>query len=122
MVSKTVGSMLVWIAALMGCTGERQIDAQTYRCAAPPPDLAACTQDVDCAIVATGCYCGAQPVVGVAAVYVAAAGSCERAAATTCALGCAVSAMRQTQDGKTVAENAPINVRCDGGACKTSAP
>lgn len=98
-----------------------------YSCQAPPADLTACSKDADCATVAVGCYCGAQPVNGVAHKYANTAQGCEDTAATTCALGCASGPGMLTQDGKTVEANAVIGFHCDHtsgatGTCKSYVP
>src|SRR5207244_4501074 len=55
-------------------------DSVSYSCASPPANLAECTQDADCMTVEIWCYCGAQPVNGIARKYVATAQGCEQAA------------------------------------------
>ena len=98
-----------------------------YSCKAPPADLATCSIDADCATVTIGCYCGAQPVNGVAQRYAATAQSCEDTAASTCALGCSNELALLAQDGNKTNIGAPIAVRCDHtsgatGTCKSYVP
>jgi hypothetical protein len=85
----------------------------SYVCASPPADIAGCSADADCATVALGCYCGAQPVNGVARKYVATARGCEDNAASTCVRGCATQAKIVTQDGSTVDPGTLIGSFCD---------
>ena len=85
----------------------------SYVCASPPADVAGCSADTDCATVAIGCYCGAQPVNGVARKYAATARGCEDNAASTCARGCATEAKVVTQDGTTVDPGTLIGSFCD---------
>jgi hypothetical protein len=98
----------------------------SYACASPPADLASCSVDADCGTVAIGCYCGAQPVNGVARKYAATAGSCEETAANTCALGCATQPKLVAQDGKMVNAGTVLGAHCDhSGAtavCKSYLP
>jgi hypothetical protein len=85
---------------------------QTYGAAAK-----ACVATDDCTMVAIGCYCGSQPVVGVAKASAAAAKACEAAAAQSCALGCAVMDDTVAEDGKSPGDGGTIVARCDEGAC-----
>lgn len=98
----------------------------SYVCASPPTDLAACASDADCTTVAIGCYCGAQPVNGVARKYAVTARGCEDTAANTCALGCATQAKVVTQDGTTVELGTLIGAFCDHASatpvCKSRVP
>jgi hypothetical protein len=78
----------------------------------------------DCGMVAGGCYCGQQPVYGVAKRYLAAEDACEATAANNCALGCANAFGQRAQDGNSNLDGGTIAVRCaavDGGAlaCQT---
>jgi len=97
-----------------------------YSCKAPPTNLAACATDADCATVELGCYCGPQPVHGVAVKYAQSAQSCEDAAGSACALGCLNELALQTQDGKKAALGTPVSVRCDrsvaSGTCTSYLP
>lgn len=93
-----------------------------YSCAAPPSDLAACQSVADCATVASGCYCGSQPVTGVAQRYADTAQACEATAASTCARGCAVDGNRQAQDGRTAGDGVTIAVQCASGLCRSYVP
>lgn len=110
---------------LWGCSCTSGIDA-AYNCKAPPSDLAACTTDADCATVEIGCYCGLRPVNGVAVKYARAAQSCEDAAASACALGCANGPGLMAQDGKQAAPGTPVAVRCTlsgaSGTCTSYLP
>lgn len=99
----------------------------SYSCEAPPSDLTACSVDADCTTVAVGCYCDAQPVNGVARRYATTAQSCEEAAATTCALGCASELKLVAQDGIKTEVDATVAARCDHssgttGTCKSYVP
>ena len=115
----TIG-LLLW-----GCSSSPGIDT-AYSCKAPPSDLAACATDADCATVEVGCYCGAQPVNGVAVKYAQAAQSCEDAAARACLVGCLNELKLQTQDGKKAAPGTPVAARCDhsgaSGTCTSYLP
>jgi hypothetical protein len=110
---------------LAGCSSTPGAGA-TYVCKAPPSDLTACATDADCATVEVGCYCGPQPVHGVAVKYAQAAQSCEDTAASACALGCPNELALQTQDGKKAALGTPVAVRCDHsgarGTCTSYLP
>jgi len=99
---------------VMACThaGGTSSDAvSSYRCGTPPADFAVCTSDADCTTVARGCYCGAQPVDGVATKYAAQAQACEQMAAQQCALGCANAPGQTAQDGITTTSGT-IAVHC----------
>lgn len=114
------------LALVLAACNDAPGDGAAYRCDAPPADLAACLVDADCATVARGCYCGAQPVNGVATKYAEPALACEQAAASSCALGCANEPGEVAQDGKKVAAGAAIAVRCDhsagAGTCMSYVP
>lgn len=113
---------------LWACSSAPQQDGMSsYSCMAAPADLAACSIDADCATVAIGCYCGAQPVNGVAGRYATTAQACEEAAAGTCALGCVNEPGLVTQDGTKAAAGTTVAVRCDHsvgttGTCKSYVP
>jgi hypothetical protein len=114
--------LLLWT-----CSSEpQQEEMLSYACQAPPAALAACSVDADCATVTIGCYCGTQPVNGVARKYSATAQSCEDTAATTCALGCATDMGLMTQDGNKAAAGTLLAARCDHatgtGTCKSYVP
>lgn len=98
----------------------------SYECASPPADLATCSADADCGIVAMGCYCGAQPVNGVASKYAAAAQSCQATAASACTLGCANNQGGVTQDGTKVAAGTRTAAHCvvsgGTGVCQSFVP
>ena len=99
----------------------------SYSCTTPPSDLATCSTNADCATVAVGCYCGAQPVNGVAHRYATTAKGCEETAATTCALSCPNEPGLVTQDGLKAAAGARVAARCDHtsgatGICKSYVP
>ncbi|HEY6178662.1 MAG TPA: hypothetical protein VIX73_29630 [Kofleriaceae bacterium] len=85
----------------------------SYVCASPPADLAGCAIDGDCTTVAIGCYCGPQPVNGVARKYAVTARGCEDTAASTCALGCATQAKLIAQDGTMVNPGTFVAAFCD---------
>lgn len=95
----------------------------SYSCSSPPADLAGCSVDADCATVALGCYCGQQPVNGVARKYAATAATCEETAATKCALGCANQLGEVAQDGASPGTGTVLAVHCDHsaavGVCKS---
>ncbi len=84
--------------------------------------LKLCTDESDCAMVARGCYCGAQPVLGISKSSLAAAEACEAAARKTCALGCPNAPGRVSEDGKSDLEGGTISVRCELGKCRTVLP
>lgn len=113
---------------LMACSSAPQQDVMSsYSCSAPPSDLTACSIDADCATVAVGCYCGTQPVNGVAHKYATTAQACEDTAATTCALGCASEPGLLAQDGNKADVGATVAFRCDHssgttGTCKSYVP
>ena len=90
-----------------------------------PASAADCVTDDECATIARGCYCGAQPVDGVKRRSVEAAAVCEARSGAACALGCAVFPGQRTQDGQTVTDGGVVAVRCarDGGVgrCATYA-
>ena len=113
-------------ALLLGACSSTPGVGTAYNCKAPPADLAACATDADCATVEVGCYCGPQPVHGVAVRYAQAAQSCEDTAAGTCALGCLNELALQTQDGKKAALGTPVAARCDrsvaSGTCTSYLP
>ena len=97
---------------------------RTYTCSAPPVDVAACIADGDCRPVLRQCYCGQQPVDGVAVTYSEAANGCEAMAGATCTLGCATFEGYTAQDGQSTNDATRIKVRCEGaleapGVCKT---
>jgi hypothetical protein len=120
-----------WIGALAvglllgGCSSTPGA-GPTYACKTPPSDLSACTTDADCATVEVGCYCGPQPVNGVAVKYAQAAQSCEDAAASACELGCLNELALKTQDGKKAALGTRVAARCDhagvSGTCTSYLP
>jgi hypothetical protein len=89
--------------------------------ACPTYDAAdkACTTADDCATVARGCYCGPQPVLGIAKALAAKAATCEADAAAHCALGCANMPGQVAEDGKGNQDGGTIGVVCDQGECKT---
>lgn len=123
MVHACAVGLLLW-----ACSSTPQQDrTSSYSCNAPPSDLVACRIDADCATVAVGCYCGAQPMNGVASRYATTAQGCEDAAASTCAIGCANEPGMVAQDGTKVEAGATIAARCDRstgttGICKSYVP
>jgi hypothetical protein len=120
MIRAVAVGLLLW-----GCSSSPGIGT-AYNCKAPPPDLAACTTDADCATVEIGCYCGPQPVNGVAVKYTQAAQSCEDTAASACALGCPNELALIAQDSKKAALGTPVAVRCTrsgaSGTCTSYLP
>ena len=98
----------------------------SYSCVAPPADLAGCSVDADCATVAMGCYCGAQPVNGVARKYSMTAQACQDTAASTCSMGCATEAKMLVQDGTKADAGVKLGARCDHsgatGVCMSYVP
>jgi hypothetical protein len=116
-------------ASIDGAIGS--VDGSTnYACNAPPQDLTTCTRDSDCATVAVGCYCGLQPVIGVAVTYAATAATCQAAAADACTLGCTTMPGQSAQDGNPIPQGQTASVRCDlqgamtgtTGICTTFVP
>jgi hypothetical protein len=81
--------------------------------------------DGDCTTVAIGCYCGQQPVVGVAKTFGSAAAACEAKSAATCARGCANFPGQMAEDGRSSSDGT-ITVHCiagDGGlVCRSYVP
>jgi hypothetical protein len=100
--------------------------AVSYSCATPPADLVACSVNADCATLVVGCYCGSQPVNGVARKYAATAQSCENTAATSCARGCAIQQGMVAQDGTKATASTQFAAHCDHsgatGVCKSFTP
>lgn len=78
-----------------------------------------CGTAADCTTVARGCYCGAQPVIGIAKSAAAAAQACEAKAGRDCALGCANFPGQVAEDGQNNVDGGTIDVACDGNQCKT---
>jgi hypothetical protein len=120
-VSCAIG-LLLWSCS----SAPHDATAVSYSCAAPPVDLAGCAVDSDCATVALGCYCGAQPVNGVAHKYAPTAQACEDTAASMCALGCATQPQLVVQDGTRVDLGTTLAAHCDHsgatGVCKSYVP
>jgi hypothetical protein len=79
----------------------------------------ACQSANECTTVARGCYCGAQPVIGIAKTFATAAQACETTAASKCALGCANMPGQTAEDGKNDIDGGTIEVLCDLGKCHT---
>jgi hypothetical protein len=96
--------------------------SSSYDCNAPPSDLASCSTAGECGFVARGCYCGQQPVTGVARRYLMSGMACETAAASSCALGCAVQPGQKADDGNTIPDGTSPSVACDSGMCRTHVP
>ena len=117
-----VAGLLLWSCS----SSPPEVEQVSYSCASPPADLTGCSVDADCATIATGCYCGAQPVNGVARKYMANARTCEETAASTCALGCATESGQVAQDGTKADVGSAFAARCDHsgatGVCKSYAP
>lgn len=96
-------------------------------CPLPPLDLTACTHDDDCGQVERGCYCGRQPVTGVAERYRIDAARCELEAARNCALGCPVQFGFVADDGRNIDNGGSLANRCERtdagvGRCRTYVP
>ena len=87
-----------------------------------PDAVKPCTSASDCAMIARGCYCGSQPVIGIAKAHLAAAEACEAAARSSCALGCPNAPGRVADDGRNDLEGGTIAVACDLGKCHTLLP
>jgi hypothetical protein len=119
-----IGTLAIGI--LLGACSATPGAEATYVCKSPPTDLAACATDADCATVEVGCYCGPQPVNGVAVRYARAAQSCEDTAMTTCYLGCLNEFALRTQDDRKAPLGTPVAVRCSRsgatGACTSYLP
>jgi hypothetical protein len=95
----------------------------SFDCKSPPADLKSCTSNSDCGQVGKGCYCGSQPVTGVALRYLDADAACESAAAMTCPLGCASAPGQVADDGKIVPDGSSASVRCNASnVCETYVP
>lgn len=93
--------------------------ADAASCPAYDDTNKACTTASDCTTVARGCYCGAQPVIGISKSIGAAAATCEANAAAHCALGCANFPGQVAEDGKNNADGGTITVLCDQNRCHT---
>ena len=110
----------------LGACSSNNPDDTSFNCMAPPVDMAACTTVDDCTAYAIGCYCGAQPINGVAREFAPDMQSCENKAASMCALGCPTEPGLRTQDGKMVSSGTMISVRCvhqgNTGTCQTYVP
>lgn len=119
-----IGALVIGLL-LAGCSSSPGVGT-AYNCKAPPTDVAACATDADCATVEVGCYCGPQPVNGVAVKYAQAAQNCEDTAASACALGCLNELAVQAQDGKKAALGTPVAVQCSRsgatGTCTSYLP
>jgi hypothetical protein len=79
----------------------------------------ACTTAGDCTIIAKECYCGAQPIIGIAKTAAPAAASCETKAGSQCALGCANAPGHVAEDGNNDDDGGTIDVQCDNNRCHT---
>lgn len=79
----------------------------------------ACATASDCTTIAKGCYCGAQPVIGISRTAASAATACEMNAASHCALGCANFPGRVAEDGMNDVDGGAIQVQCDANRCNT---
>ena len=79
----------------------------------------ACATVSDCTTVARGCYCGAQPVIGIAKSSSSLAQACESKAASQCGLGCANFPGEVAEDGANNVDGGTITVLCDLGKCHT---
>jgi len=84
-----------------------------------PYDKTCLTAD-DCLMVALGCYCGAQPIIGVAKSAQPAAQACETDAGATCTRGCANAPGHVAEDGQNdEGTGRNLEVLCDAGMCHT---
>ena len=79
----------------------------------------ACATVADCTTIAKGCYCGAQPIIGIAKTEASAAAACEMKAGSQCALGCANFPGHTAEDGNNDADGGTIDVLCDNNRCHT---
>jgi hypothetical protein len=79
-----------------------------------------CASASDCTTVARGCYCGAQPVVGIAKSAGAGAQACETKAGMDCPLGCANFPGHVAEDGQNDEDGGAIQVFCDNKQCHTA--
>lgn len=71
-------------------------------------------------MLARGCYCGAQPIEGVAKTAQPAAQACESKAEMNCTLGCANFPGHVADDGQNdEGTGRNIQVTCDAGSCYT---
>jgi hypothetical protein len=68
---------------------------------------------------ARGCYCGQQPVIGVAKSAGAAAAACEKQAGENCGLGCANFPGQVAEDGKSPDDGGTLEVACTANKCVT---
>jgi hypothetical protein len=126
MVQACAVGLLLWACSSSAPPPPEEVTL-SYSCNAAPADLAACSVDTDCSTVAVGCYCGAQPVNGVARKYATTARSCEETSASACALGCASELALMTQDGTKAKVGTTVAARCDhaagaAGTCKSYVP
>jgi hypothetical protein len=78
-----------------------------------------CTTVSDCTTVALGCFCGAQPVIGIAKSVAATASACEQTARAGCALGCPNAPGRTAEDNQNDIDGGTIKVLCDNAECHT---
>jgi len=117
---------LAVVLGACGATVEETTTAGPYSCKSLPAKATACAVDADCATVTVGCYCGPQPVNGVASGYAKDVQACEDDAASKCALGCLVEFQMIAQDGKKFDRGGAVGVRCDHtaatGTCKSYVP
>jgi hypothetical protein len=80
-----------------------------------------CVTAADCLMVARGCFCGAQPIIGVAKSAQPAAQACESQAEKSCALGCANAPGHVGEDGQNdEGTGRNLEVLCDLGKCHTA--
>jgi hypothetical protein len=78
-----------------------------------------CNTVADCTLIAHACYCGAQPVIGIAKASESSAQVCESQARSHCALGCASFPGQVAEDGANNEDGGTITVLCDSGKCHT---
>jgi hypothetical protein len=79
----------------------------------------ACGTASDCTTVARGCYCGAQPIIGIAKSAAAEAQACETKSQSQCGLGCANFPGHVAEDGNNDVDGGTIEVLCDASKCHT---
>ena len=81
--------------------------------------LKTCNSVADCTTIARQCYCGSQPIIGIAKSALATANACEQMAGSQCALGCANFPGHQAEDGASDEDGGTIDVLCDNNRCHT---
>jgi hypothetical protein len=85
-----------------------------------PGDFNACGSDEDCDFSKVGCYCGAQPMLGVSTSVKLLVDLCEQAHANSCAQECLQTPGFVTQSSSQIVQDATgVGVRCAGSLCIT---